>query len=108
MTWRSLYFGLRTGLFVPQQFITWDPETGEFTSVEGPKGFATWGEAEEAGRFHRAGRSSHFSASMKSPIAARSRGANVPNTATTMLPASMVRTPESYAGVVEIDSGAPT
>ena len=31
-----------------------DPETGEFTSVEGPKGFATWEEAEEAGRFLRA------------------------------------------------------
>ena len=31
--------------------IAWDPETGEFDQVEGPKGFATWAEAEEAGRF---------------------------------------------------------
>ena len=50
MTWRSPYFDLRTGLFVPQ-LIAWDPETGEFDQVEGPKGFATWAEAEEAGRF---------------------------------------------------------
>lgn len=46
MTWRSSYFDLGTGLFVPQ-LITWDPETGEFTCLEGPKGFATW--KEEAG-----------------------------------------------------------
>jgi hypothetical protein len=50
MTWRAPYFDLRSGLFVPQ-LVTWDPETGEFTSVEGPKGFETWEEAEEAGRF---------------------------------------------------------
>jgi len=30
-----------------------DPETGEFMCVDGPKGFATWEEAEEAGRFLR-------------------------------------------------------
>ena len=47
MTWRSPYLDLASGLFVPQ-FVTWDPETGEFTRVEGPKGFATW---EEAARF---------------------------------------------------------
>jgi hypothetical protein len=35
------------------QLIAWDPETGEFTSVEEAKGFATWQEAEEAGRFLR-------------------------------------------------------
>ncbi len=109
MTGRSPYVGLRTGLFVPLRLITWDPETGEFTCVEGPKGFATGaGKAEEAGRFLRARRSRYFSALMKSPIAARSRGANVPSTATTMLPARMVWTPESYAGVVEINSGSPT
>ena len=48
--WRSPYFDLRSGLFNPQ-LVTWDPET---TCVEGPKGFAAWGEAEEAGRFLRA------------------------------------------------------
>ena len=48
MTWRASYFDLVSGLFVPQ-LVTWDPESGEFTSVEGLKGFETW--AEEAGRF---------------------------------------------------------
>ena len=48
--WRAPYFDLRSGLFVPQ-LVTWDSETGEFTRVEGPKGFPTWEEAEEAGRF---------------------------------------------------------
>ena len=38
--------------FIPR-LVTWDPETGEFTCVEGPKGFETWQEAEEAGRFLR-------------------------------------------------------
>jgi len=33
--------------------FTWDPETGEFTCVDGPQGFETWQEAEEAGRFLR-------------------------------------------------------
>jgi len=47
MTWRAPYFDLRSGLFVPQ-LVTWDPVTGEFTQVEGPKGFAMWEEAEEA------------------------------------------------------------
>ncbi len=50
MTWRAPYFDLTSGLFVPQ-LVTWDPETDEFTSVEGSKGFETWTEAEEAGRF---------------------------------------------------------
>ena len=53
MTWRTLYLDLRSGLFVPR-LVTWDPETGEFACVEGPKGFATWEEAEMAGRFLRA------------------------------------------------------
>jgi len=43
MTWRSPYF-------VPC-IIAWDPETGEFKSIEGPMGFSTWDEAEEADRF---------------------------------------------------------
>ena len=47
---RAPYFDLRSGLFIPR-VVTWDPATGEFTRVEGPKGFATWEEAEEAGRF---------------------------------------------------------
>ena len=48
--WRTLVHVLHIGLFVPQ-LVTWDPETGEFTRGEGPKGFETWQEAEEAGRF---------------------------------------------------------
>jgi len=52
MTWRAPFFDLASGLFFPQ-LVTWDPETGEFTSVEGPKGFETREEAEEAGRFLR-------------------------------------------------------
>jgi hypothetical protein len=51
-SWRAPYLDIATGLFVPQ-LIAWDPETGEFTSGEGPKGFETWEEAEEAGRFRR-------------------------------------------------------
>jgi hypothetical protein len=39
VTWRAPYFDLASGLFVPQ-LVTWDPETGEFMRVEGPKGFA--------------------------------------------------------------------
>ena len=49
MTWRTLFLDLRSGLFIPR-LVTWDPETGEFTCVEGPKGFETWEEADEAGR----------------------------------------------------------
>ena len=51
-TWRTLALDLRSGLFIPQ-LVTWDPETGEFTRVEGPKGFAMCEEAEKAGRFLR-------------------------------------------------------
>ena len=50
--WRAPSFDLRSGLFVPQ-LVTWNPETGEFTRVEAPKGFSTREEAEEAGRFLR-------------------------------------------------------
>jgi hypothetical protein len=52
MTWRTLALAVRTGLFI-RRLITWDPETGEFGSVDGPKGFETWEEAEEAGTFLR-------------------------------------------------------
>ena len=55
--WRPPYLDLRSGLFIPR-LVTWDPATGEFTRVEGPKGFATWEEAEEAGRFLNADRKS--------------------------------------------------
>ena len=54
MTWRTLALDVRSGLFIPR-LVTWDPATGEFTSVDGPKGFATWEEADEAGRFLRPG-----------------------------------------------------
>jgi hypothetical protein len=50
MTWRTLFLDVRSGLFFPR-LVLWDPETGEFTLVEGPKGFATWQEADEARRF---------------------------------------------------------
>jgi len=40
MTWRTLFLDVRSGLFIPR-LVTWDPETGEFTCVEGPKEFAT-------------------------------------------------------------------
>ena len=52
MTWRAPYFDLRTGLFVPK-LIAWDPESGEFATVEGPKDFETWEEADQAARFLR-------------------------------------------------------
>ena len=44
MTWRTLFLDLRTGFFIPR-LVTWDPETGEFTCVDGPKdkaGPLTW------------------------------------------------------------------
>ncbi len=52
MIWRSPYFDIASGLFVPH-LVTWDSQTGEFTTIEGPKGFETWEGAEEAGRFLR-------------------------------------------------------
>jgi len=52
MTWRTPRPRRPAGLFIPR-LVTWDPATGEFACVEGPKGFATWEEAEEAGRFSR-------------------------------------------------------
>jgi hypothetical protein len=52
MTWRTLFLDVRSGLFFPR-LVVWDPKTGEFTCVDGPKGFATRQEAEEAGRFLR-------------------------------------------------------
>jgi len=50
MTWRTLFLDIRSGLFFPR-LVAWDPKTGEFTCVEGPKGFETWEHAEDAGRF---------------------------------------------------------
>ncbi len=52
MTWRTLFLDVRSGLFVPR-LVTWDPETGEFTCVDGPKGSRRGRKAEEAGRFLR-------------------------------------------------------
>src|SRR5882724_4002309 len=46
MTWRSPYLDLALGRFVPQ-LVTWDPETAEFTRVEGPKGLVAGEEAED-------------------------------------------------------------
>ncbi len=40
MTWRTLFLDVRSGLFFPR-LVEWDPETGKFTCVEGPKGFET-------------------------------------------------------------------
>jgi hypothetical protein len=48
--WRTLFLEVRSGLFFPR-LVVWDPQTGEFTCVEGPKGFATWEEADQAGKF---------------------------------------------------------
>lgn len=44
------YFSLARAGWIPC-VVTWDAETGEFARVEGPNGFATWREAEEASRF---------------------------------------------------------
>ena len=55
-TWRTILLDIQTGLFIPR-LVTWDLETGEFDHVEGPKGFATWEEADEASRFLRSPRS---------------------------------------------------
>ena len=46
------YFDLSRRGWVPC-VVRWDPETGRFTRVEGPDGFSTWEEAEEASRFLR-------------------------------------------------------
>ncbi len=37
MTWRTLVLDVRSGLFIPR-LVTWDPETGKFTCVEGAEG----------------------------------------------------------------------
>ena len=44
------YFSLARAAWIPYA-LTWDPETGEFHGVEGPRGFATYREAVEASRF---------------------------------------------------------
>jgi hypothetical protein len=46
----SPYFSLARGAWIPC-VIWWDPETEYFHRVEGPDGFTTWGEADEASRF---------------------------------------------------------
>jgi hypothetical protein len=46
------YFCLYRRAWIPS-VIAWDSETGRFTRVEGPDGFTTWEEAEEASRFLR-------------------------------------------------------
>ena len=43
------YFSLARGAWIPYA-LTWDPETGEFRGVEGPRGFASYREAVEASR----------------------------------------------------------
>jgi len=44
------YFSLALRGWVPC-VVSWDPTTGRFTRVEGPDGFTTWEEAEEASGF---------------------------------------------------------
>jgi hypothetical protein len=43
------YFDLARRGWVPC-VVSWDPETGRFTRVEGPDAFTTWSEAKEASR----------------------------------------------------------
>ena len=50
MILRAPYFDMRSGLWIPA-VVTWNRETGLFARIEGPRGFETWREAEEAGRF---------------------------------------------------------
>jgi hypothetical protein len=44
------FFSLPDGAWIPFAF-TWDPETGEFRSVAGSRGVASYREAVEASRF---------------------------------------------------------
>jgi len=44
------FFSLARAAWVPY-VLAWDPESGEFRSVEGPQRFATYREAVEASRF---------------------------------------------------------
>jgi hypothetical protein len=43
-------FSLARAAWIPYA-VTWDPETGAFHGVEGPRGFASYREAVEASRF---------------------------------------------------------
>jgi hypothetical protein len=43
-------FSLALAAWIPCA-LTGDPDTGEFRGVEGPDGFTTWDEADEASRF---------------------------------------------------------
>src|SRR5262245_14999867 len=46
----NAYFSLSRAAWTPC-VIAWDPATGEFRRVEGPEGFTTWEEADEASGF---------------------------------------------------------
>jgi hypothetical protein len=48
--WVAPYYSLSRRAWIPC-VVRWDAESGEFTRAEGPDGFATWREAEEASRF---------------------------------------------------------
>jgi hypothetical protein len=46
----NAYFSLTRAAWIPCT-IAWDAESGEFRQVEGPEGFTTREEADEASRF---------------------------------------------------------
>ena len=50
--WLTLVLDVPSALFIPR-LVSWDPETGTFTHVDGTRGFARWQEAEEAARLLR-------------------------------------------------------
>jgi len=50
--WLTLVLDVPSALFIPR-LVSWDPETGTFTHVDGARGFARWEEAEEAARLLR-------------------------------------------------------
>jgi len=66
----NAYFSLSRAVWIPC-VIRWDAETGEFRRVEGPEGFATWEEADEASRFLLR------SSTIDDPLDSRPRGAYV-------------------------------
>jgi hypothetical protein len=47
---RAPFFCLARAAWMPYA-LTWNPETGAFRGVEGPRGFASYREAAEASRF---------------------------------------------------------
>lgn len=50
MTTNGPYFSLARNAWIPC-VVRWDGKTGELVRVEGPDGFTSWQEAEEAGWF---------------------------------------------------------